>query len=80
MKGIVRGEDSSRPVTGCLNVELPNKTLLENHDVVTLSYQGESMRCGPVYEPLDRSRARPGQYESFHDNFNVKLILGSEGR
>ncbi|KAF4965966.1 hypothetical protein FZEAL_10715 [Fusarium zealandicum] len=78
LKQVVREEDSSRPVTGSLNVGYPNETLPEIYDIISLNYQGEGIRWGPAYEHLDRSRARPGQYANFHGNFSNKLILGSE--
>ncbi|KAL5603704.1 hypothetical protein FOVSG1_006454 [Fusarium oxysporum f. sp. vasinfectum] len=78
LKEIVHEEDSSRPVTGSLNVGYPNETLPEIYDIIALNYQGEGIRWGPAYEHLNRSRARPGQYDNFHGNFSDKLILGSE--
>ncbi|KAM0482193.1 hypothetical protein ACHAP7_004420 [Fusarium lateritium] len=78
LKEIVRQEDTSRSVTGSLNVGFPNETLPEIYDVISLNYQGEGIRWGPAYEHLNRSRARPGQYDNFHGNFSDKLILGSE--
>ncbi|KAJ4249841.1 hypothetical protein NW762_012184 [Fusarium torreyae] len=78
LKKIVREEDSSRPVTGSLNVGFPNETLPEIYDLISLNYQGEGIRWGPAYEHLNRSRARPGQYDNFHGNFSDKLIVGSE--
>ncbi|KAF4958741.1 hypothetical protein FSARC_10932 [Fusarium sarcochroum] len=78
LKKITREEDSSRPVTGSLNVGFPNETLPEIYDLINLNYQGEGIRWGPAYEHLNRSRARPGQYDNFHGNFSNKLILGSE--
>ncbi|CVK91953.1 uncharacterized protein FMAN_06998 [Fusarium mangiferae] len=78
LKNIVYEEDSSRAVTGSLNVGFPNETLPQIYDVISLNYQGEGIRWGPAYEHLNRSRARPGQYDNFHGNFSKKLILGSE--
>ncbi|KAF5022172.1 hypothetical protein F66182_5759 [Fusarium sp. NRRL 66182] len=78
LKEVVREEDDSRPVTGSLNVGFPNETLPEIYDIISLNYQGEGIRWGPAYEHLNRSRARPGQYDNFHGNFSNKLILGSE--
>ncbi|EWZ40815.1 beta-galactosidase [Fusarium oxysporum Fo47] len=78
LKDIVYEEDNSRPVTGSLNVGFPNETLPQIYDIINLNYQGEGIRWGPAYEHLNRSRARPGQYDNFHGNFSNKLILGSE--
>ncbi|KAF4494842.1 glycoside hydrolase family 2 [Fusarium agapanthi] len=78
LKNILNEEDNSRPVTGSLNVGFPNETLPQIYDIISLNYQGEGIRWGPAYEHLNRSRARPGQYDNFHGNFSDKLILGSE--
>ncbi len=77
LRGIVREEDPTRPVTAAMNWAKPEMPLPAVLDVISLNYQGEGIRQGPAYAGLQGIRTPP-QYPAFHAKFPDKLILASE--
>jgi len=64
--GIVREEDTTRPITSAMNWAQPTNALPAVLDVIGLNYQGAGIR------------GAPGKYPAFHERFPEKMIVGSE--
>jgi beta-galactosidase len=77
LRGIVREEDPTRPVTAAMNYAKPDMPLPAELDVIGLNYQGEGIRDTPEFAGTDRIRTPP-MYEAFHRAFPDKAILSTE--
>jgi beta-galactosidase len=77
LRGIVREEDSTRPVTAAMNYAKPDMPLPAELDVIGLNYQGEGIRDTPEFAGTDRIRTPP-MYQTFHRAFPDKAILSTE--
>ena len=77
LSGIVKDEDSTRPVTSAMNWSKPDMPFSAAMDVISLNYQGQGIRQGPEFEGTERIRTAP-QYDPFHEKFPDKVILSSE--
>ncbi|HVJ38238.1 MAG TPA: beta-galactosidase GalB [Stenotrophomonas sp.] len=77
LRGIVREEDPTRPVTAAMNYAKPDMPLPAELDVIGLNYQGEGIRDTPEFAGTDRIRTSP-MYAAFHRAFPDKAILSTE--
>jgi len=77
LRGIVREEDPTRPVTAAMNYAKPDMALPAELDVIGLNYQGEGIRDTPEFAGSERIRTAP-MYEAFHRAFPDKAILSTE--
>ena len=75
---ICREEDPTRPVTCAMNSAKPNDPMPAEVDVISLNYQGESMRYEGAYANLRGGNKGPSQYGPFHEKFPNRVILSSE--
>ena len=75
---ICHEEDPTRPVTCAMNSARPDNPMPAEIDVISLNYQGESMRYEGAYANLVGGNRGPSQYEPFHEKFPDKVVLSSE--
>ena len=75
---ICHEEDPTRPVTAAMNSAKPDNPMPAEVDVISLNYQGESMRYEGAYANLRGGNKGPSQYGPFHEKFPDKVILSSE--
>ena len=77
LRGIVREEDPTRPLTAAMNYAKPDMPLPAELDVIGLNYQGEGIRDTPEFAGTERIRTPP-MYDAFHRAFPDKAILSTE--